>query len=166
MSSRVLSVDDWDVDHFQLSINAGESIWNGVHQALDKAAIRFAQLEFAPGMLDLAVYHTAPPETTGKTLVKYGTGINIGKALLFSANAIYGLGKNETPLLHCHGFLIDAGNRMHGGHLSVMDCMAGGAGLTIQVTSTPNTGFAVELDRTSNMHVFHPVKYERPSHGV
>lgn len=166
MSSRVLSVADWDVDDFQLHIEAGASIWDGVHRALENAGIRFAQLEFSPGLLDVAVYHTAPPEQSGKTLVKYGAGINLGRALLFSANAIYGAGFDGSPLLHCHGFLVGANGAMHGGHLDVANCIAGAAGLSVQVGATPNIGFAADLDRTSNMHIFHPVKRQGLSHGI
>lgn len=166
MSSRILAVDDWDVDCFQLHIAAGQSLWAGVHHALDRAGIRFAQLEFSAGKLQAAIYHTAPPEASGKTLVKYGAGIDIGPALLFSANATYGLGNDGAPLLHCHGLLIDADGRMHGGHLDTSRCLAGTSGLSVQVAATQNTGFAVEHDNTSNMRVFHPVRRQEAAHGI
>ncbi|SHH94373.1 hypothetical protein [Pollutimonas bauzanensis] len=132
---------------------------------LKKAGIEFAQLEFMPGMLDVSIFHTAPPEASGKTLVKYGEGINIGRALLFSANAVYGLGLHGQPLLHCHGSFLDAESGLCGGHVNVQECRVGRGGLSAQVTATPNIGFAVDLDLTSNMQVFHPVSYPGGRHG-
>jgi len=166
MSSRILAVDDSDVDCFQLHIPAGQSIWAGVRQALGQAGIRYAQIEFSSGWLEASVYHTAPPEASGKTLVKYGAGIDAGAALLLSANATYGYGNDGASLLHCHGLLVAAGGRMHGGHLDTSRCIAGAAGLHAQLVATRNSGFELDLDRTSNMRVFHPVKRPEARHGV
>lgn len=166
MSSRVLAVDDSDVDCFQLHIAAGQSIWAGVRRALGRAGIHCAQIEFGPGWLEASIYHTAPPEASGTTLVKYGAGIDVGAALLLSANATYGYGNDGASLLHCHGLLLAAGGRMHGGHLDTSRCIAGAAGLRAQLVATRNSGFELGLDRTSNMRVFHPMKRPQARHGI
>ncbi|OWT66313.1 PPC domain-containing DNA-binding protein [Candidimonas nitroreducens] len=166
MSSRILAVDDIEVDCFQLHIAAGQSIWAGVHQALQQAGIHCAQIEFASAWLRASVYHTAPPEASGTTLVKYGAGIDAGAALLLSANATYGYGNGGASLLHCHGLLLAADGRMHGGHLDTSRCIAGTEGLRAQLMATRNSGFELGLDCTSNMRVFHPVRWPEARHGI
>ncbi|AHG62208.1 PPC domain-containing DNA-binding protein [Advenella mimigardefordensis] len=158
LTSRVQSEIDNHTQQYHLKIDEGESIYEGLRARFESRLIQFCSLFFLPANLQSAFYRTASPDATGKTIVRYGQAVVIENGLLLSANAVFGQNQSGQALIHCHGCLVDANGRMHGGHLDLQRTIAGRRGVQAWVTATKFTGFRSQLDKTSNLFVFHPVR--------
>lgn len=164
MVTRMSVVVEDDYQEFVLTVPAGESIFEGVKIALEAANIEYAQLTLLSGPLATAIYHTAPPELTGRYLVAYGAGVDLGAAQLLTANGTYGKNRHGEPLLHCHGVLRESAGGLHGGHLAVHACTVGETPLRVRGIATRSSGFVAGFDLTSNMDVLQPVRLRKGSH--
>ncbi|MBB5214660.1 hypothetical protein [Parapusillimonas granuli] len=158
MTSRILVVEDDTVHDFKIEIPAGAWLGPSILSVLALEGISYAQLECQSGELDEAVYHVAPPEPTGRTLVAYGEGIVLNRVTLIGANAVVGRNADGAAIIHCHGFISEASGKLHGGHLNLPRCRVGNKGLSLRGVATRRSGFVSALDRTSRLHVFHPVR--------
>jgi predicted DNA-binding protein with PD1-like motif len=158
LTSRVQSEIDLHSQQYHLKIDEGESIYDSLRARFERQKIQFCSLVFLPANLQSAFYHTASPDTSGKTIVRYGEAITIENGLLLSANAVFGQNQGGQALIHCHGCLVDSYARMHGGHLDLQRTIAGVGGVQALVIATKFTGFKSKLDKTSNLFVFQPVR--------
>lgn len=158
LTSRVQSEIDHHGQHYLLKIDEGESVYDGLRSRFDSRAIQFCSLVFLPATVRTVSYHTASPDTSGRTIVCYGPAIAIENGLLLSANAVFGQNQNGQALIHCHGCIVDSNARIYGGHLDLQRTIAGASGVQALVTATRLTGFRSQLDKTANLFVFQPVR--------
>lgn len=158
MTSRVLAVEDDAFHDFTIEVHPKALLGPAILAVLAHEGITYAQLDCELGELEEAVYHVAPPEPTGRTLVAYGDGIVLNHVTLIGANAVVGLSADGKAIMHCHGFIGELSGQLHGGHLNMGRCRAGAKGLMLRGVSTRKSGFISALDRTSRLHVFHPAK--------
>ncbi|NHC62071.1 hypothetical protein [Paenalcaligenes suwonensis] len=158
LQSRALAAAAYGEKEFLLHIPAGQTISQAIQTQLrDAEHIRFALLSFQPGYLESGVCHTAPPDSAGKFIVKYGAGHEFGPCLLLAGDAVLGEDQYGAPLVHCHGCLVEQSTQISfGGHLDLSRCIVGKQGLSVQVLVTADIGFVAKKDSTSQMHVFHP----------
>lgn len=156
LSSRVISLADHAHKTFVLDIGPGRSIWEGVSDAFTRLDIHSAHVDLMGASLDTAVFYTGYPDPAGKRIAQYGAPNHTAAVTLVAAMGIYGNDKEDRPMLHCHGCLVDGNGKVQGGHLDTEQCLVGHTGLRVYVTAPDEIGFAARLDATSGMFVFHP----------
>ncbi len=145
----------------RLTLGEGADLLPELAKVLSSQDIKSAALQIISGHFDRVSYFTGMIDKSGARVATYGAPrVLKGPVLLLGANAIFGLGEAGVPLVHCHAVMVDADNRVHGGHLPLEGCALGSDGAVVIVTPLRKAGFAVAYDSETNYSLFHPVSTE------
>ncbi len=161
LNSRVISLAGQAQRRFVVDVAPGKSIWQGVSGAFNEQRIHSAHLDLMGATLESAVFYTGYPDPAGRWIAQYGAPNHLAGSMLISAMGIFGIDREDKPMLHCHGCLVADRGQLLGGHLDTDKCIVGHSGLRIYVSASDDIGFAAKLDATSGMFVFHPTYRER-----
>ncbi|TQV81930.1 PCC domain-containing protein [Denitrobaculum tricleocarpae] len=157
LSPRRICVRTETGPELRLELDAGMDLLPELATVLSTQGVRSAALQALSGHFDKVSYFTGMADETGARVATYGAArVLQGPVLLLGANAIFGIGEEGVPLVHCHAVLADAQGRVHGGHLPLEGCILGSQGAVIMATPLEDAGFEVAFDSETNYSLFHP----------
>lgn len=146
-------------DDLRVVLPVGQDLLLGLVSALAVKGIAHAAVQVLSADVDRMAYLTGAEDESGQRVATYGPPTWLeGPVTLLGGNGILGPGPDGATLLHCHAVVVDAGGRLHGGHLPPGDCLLGRGGAVALVTPLREAAFAASYDSETNYPLFQPVK--------
>lgn len=146
-------------DDLRVALPPGQDLLQGLVGALATKGIADAAVQMLSADIARMAYLTGAEDESGQRVATYGPPTWLeGPVTLLGGNGILGPGPDGETLLHCHAVVVDAGGRLHGGHLPPGDCLIGQGGAVALVTPLREAAFAASYDSETNYPLFQPVK--------
>lgn len=153
---RVLSAVGNRAREVRMVLPAGATLLDALRDALGCQRVRSASLALAYGRFSTFHYHVPVEGPRGGKVVVYGPALLLRPPVaLLAAGAIFGH-DGDRPILHCHGAVVDADGRTHGGHLAVERCVIGEGGMVVFASCLENAGFATDFDAETTFRLLRP----------
>ncbi len=141
------------------TLSAGQDLLRGLVAALAERGVAHAGVQVLTAEIARLAYLTGAEDPSGERVAIYGPPTRLeGPVTLLGANGILGPGPDGETLLHCHAVVVDAGGRLHGGHLPPGDCLLGAGGAVALVTPLREAVFAASYDSETNYPLFQPTR--------
>lgn len=143
----------------RVTLAGGQDLLRGLVAALATRGIAHGAVQVVSAEIARMAYLTGAEDPSGDRVATYGPPSWLeGPVTLLGANGILGPGPDGDTLLHCHAVVVDAGGRLHGGHLPPGDCLLGAGGAVVLVTPLREAVFAASYDSETNYPLFQPAR--------
>ncbi|WP_233235571.1 hypothetical protein [Bordetella sp. LUAb4] len=156
-ASRWTSVENPGAPALRLVLPAGRTLYDALVEPLRARGVAACAINLLDGHLTRGAYCLARPLPDIEQVIAYTSPIVLGKDLrMIGAGATLGEDERGTPLLHCHGLLVDAEGRLIGGHLLTEQCVIGSGGCVAYVHDLSVTRLTRRYDPHIQLAVFQP----------
>lgn len=142
--------------HLRLLVEPGVSLYDGLVGPLSEMGIHSASTTVLSGTLHRAVFCTATPDPTGKTVAGYSGSVDASRSFLIFGNATVGKDTTGRPIVHCHAAIRTESGEIKGGHLVTQDCIAAEP-IPVFITTLESFELRVAFDAETNISLLQPL---------
>lgn len=142
--------------HFRLSLPQGRTLFDAIVDALAKERVGSASMTLLGGELEGLSYCLAQPDSSGRTIAKYGAPQVARGAQFIFGNATLGKAASGSPVVHCHATFRTEDGVVRGGHLLTDRVVVGRVPVTVLVTTLDGFDLRIGVDEETGMPVLRP----------